>query len=305
MFLFAPVKRILALAMITASFIFAASLLGAALTYYWSGLYSDWTTFYVPFLLIIGFFIAFTILFIICLYIISLFIDPKREYLPSPKLLRFISDVAGFVCLLSRVKVVYSDLGHRLDPKARMMIAVNLLSHFHFLVLLKSLPSLPIVSVGKKAIASFPIAGPFLAKSGFLYITQNSLRDGPRQIKKGAEYIEKGLCCVAIAPEGTRNRHFPEPALLPFHPGSFELAKESGSPIACFCIQNTNAIRHRFPFFSTKVYLDLVEVVAPSQIADLSLSEISEHCFSKMSSHLQEKMARVYHVKEEAAMKRQ
>ena len=243
MFLFYPFKRILAFAMITASFILAASLLASALTYFLSGLYSDWTTFYVPFLLAIGFFIAFTLIFIICLYIASLFIDPKREYPPSPKLLRFISDVAGFACLLARVKVVYSDLGHRLDPKGRMMIAVNHLSNFDFLVLLKSLPSLPIVSVGKKSIASFPIAGPFLAKAGFLYITQNSLTDGPRQIKKGAEYLKNGLCCVAIAPEGTRNRRYPEPLLLPFHPGSFELAKESGSPIACFCIQNTHIRR--------------------------------------------------------------
>lgn len=279
---------------LTLSLVFSSIAL-SLLTYFLGGYNLNWVYFYVPILLAIAFFFALFALFVLGLYLSSFLIDVDKDHSPSKAVISLVNEVAFLVCFLGRIKIRFAG-GGKLNWNEPMMIATNHLSNIDFVALFARTKGHPIISVGKKEIIKMPIVGRYLAKAGFLFIKQNSLTEGPAIIEKGAGYLKDGLCSVTIAPEGTRNRRFPEPLLLPFHPGSFALAKNSNRPIALLSFQNTNAVKSRFPFRSTRVYIDVVDVITPEQYATLSLAQIAENCHKKMLSFLEEKKARNYHL---------
>lgn len=279
---------------LTLSLVFSSIAL-SLLTYFLGGYNLNWIYFYVPFLLAIAFFFALFGLFVLGLYLSSFLINVDKDHAPNKTVIGLVNEVAFLVCFLGRIKIRFTG-ANKLNWNEPMMIATNHLSNIDFVALFARTKGHPIISVGKKEIIKMPIVGRYLAKAGFLFIKQNSLTEGPAIIEKGADYLKEGICSVTIAPEGTRNRRYPEPLLLPFHPGSFALAKNSNRPIALLSFQNTNAVKARFPFRSTRVYIDVVDVIKPEQYKDQSLSEIAESCHAKMLSFLEDKKARNYHI---------
>ena len=101
---------------------------------------------------------------------------------------------------------------------------------------------------------------------------------------------------LGLFPEGTRNKTFPEPLLLPFHPGTFTLAKEAHCPIVVAAIQNTSAVSRRWPLHRTHIYLDVVGVVDTEIVEQKNVQELAETTRSMILKRFEEKEARFYHL---------
>lgn len=176
------------------------------------------------------------------------------------------------------------------------MLATNHLSAFDHFCLISLFPSRRFACVSKASNFDIFGAGGWMKHNGYLSIKQNDIAEGAAVIEKAGEKIKDGVT-ICIAPEGTRNRFFPEKTTLPFHPGSFEMAYIAKCPIVVASVQNTHAILKRFPFRRTKVYIDVVAVYEYEDYKDLPKSQVAEMSRAAIENQLEEKSYRTYHCK--------
>ena len=112
----------------------------------------------------------------------------------------------------------------------------------------------------------------------------DSFIEGIKAINKAIDTINEHKASIAVAPEGTRSKNL---ELLPFHAGTFNIAKRSGVPIVCVGIKNTNMIHKNFPKKFTKVNCDVIYIMEPEEYMDLSTVEIANKLHSIYEDYLQ------------------
>jgi len=93
----------------------------------------------------------------------------------------------------------------------------------------------PFGFVAKKELAFVPFLNIWIYMLGGLFINRNNPRKALKTINSGIERIKKGWAMI-IFPEGHRSRGH---KLLPFHPGSFKLATQSGAIIVPVALKGT------------------------------------------------------------------
>lgn len=283
--------------LLTAILIVLASIL-SGITFYFGGYYENMFWIWMPFVLALAFFWALFLLYALCVAYYAHLIKRfgKPEYAPSPRHMYLLSQLC-FVCnIFFRVRFHASGLG-KVPTESKFMLVSNHLSGFDHVGLISIFPHHRIVFVHKEGISKIILAGGLIRRAGYLSIKQNDVLSGTKVIEKAGQYIKDGICSVGIAPEGTRNKDFPSPEVLPFHPGSFQMAYDSHCPIVIFAIQNTNCILKRWPFSHTDVYFDCVGVIEYEDYKDLSSAELAEKARSFILRRFEQKNARFYHLK--------
>ena len=271
--------------------------LGLGFLNYWGlGFYQQWYWFWTIPLFVFLYFLAAFAAYIVILYIVSLVIARKKDkiYAPSKATMWVIKQTAYIILKVLRVHLHVNGIGKLPSRKIPLAVMHNHLSMFDEFALAAVL-RIPLLFITKPGNLNIPIAGAFMRRAGYLPIVQGDIADGTRVIAQAVDLIKKGNS-VVIAPEGTRNKDFPEPVMLPFHPGSFHLATDAKAPIALFALQNTNAIVKRFPS-ATHIYIDCVGLIEPEEYQNLSMRELSEHCQGLIARRLEQKKARFYHLK--------
>jgi 1-acyl-sn-glycerol-3-phosphate acyltransferase len=93
----------------------------------------------------------------------------------------------------------------------------------------------PFGFIAKKELAFVPFLNIWIYMLGGLFINRNNPRKALKTINSGIERIKKGWAMI-IFPEGHRSRGH---KLLPFHPGSFKLATQSGAVIVPVALKGT------------------------------------------------------------------
>ena len=268
----------------------------SVMTYFLSGLSADIVFIWVPFALVPAFFLAIFLLHAsICSIFGAVYASSKKEYYEPHRFAMFIlSSTCRMIAWFFRCRIIKTGW-ERLPAKGdAAMIVTNHIDSFDYICLLSRFAGRKVVAVSKKSNESIIGAGGIMKRAGYLSIIQGDLTQGKRIIDKAGEYLRDGICSVCISPEGTRNKNYPNPMLLPFHPGSFEMAKLGQKPIVLIAFQNTNCVFKRFPWRRTKVYMDVVDVLQYDDYKDLSLHEIADLCHDKMLAHLEEKEPRAY-----------
>ena len=282
---------------LTLSFLLISAL-PSLLIYFLGGYHRDLMWLWLPFVLIIAFFLAIVFLFAVTMFALGAFY--QRTLKDESKLNRWamwmISESAFMVNLLMRVRMHASGMGKVPDPKKTFMVVSNHLSGFDHVGLTALFVRHRLVCVSKEANKNVPVAGGWLQKAGYLSIKQDDILSGTKVIEKAGEYIASGQASVCIAPEGTRNKNFPNPELLPFHPGSFAMAYQAKCPIVVFAIQNTNCVLRRFPLRRTNVYFDCVGVLEYEEYQSLTPRELADKCSNLIQKRFEQKRARFYHL---------
>ena len=262
------------------------------LSNWWQNL---WWLFAVPPLLIAFYLAAFAV-WIIALYVAALFVKKDPDYIYKPN--RFaqwvIRQTAAVVLRVLRVKVHGSGFG-KIPDGTPVVFINNHLSVFDEFAIVKHFRK-PIVFISKPDNFRLPIAGAWMRYAGYIPIIQGDMASGTQVIRMAAKYLDEYKVSVCVAPEGTRNKNFPNPTLLPFHAGSFRLATESGKPVVVAALQNTNAVVSRFPR-KTHVYLDIVSVVESEEYSSMTSNELATRCRNDILKRFEQKEARFYHVK--------
>ena len=93
----------------------------------------------------------------------------------------------------------------------------------------------PFGFIAKKELLFVPFLNAWISVLGGLFIDRGDLRKGLETIRQGVERLKNGGG-ILIFPEGHRSR---TGSLLPFRPGSFKLATQSGVPIIPVAISNS------------------------------------------------------------------
>lgn len=272
------------------------SLTLTGVTYYFSGLYTQWYWFWTIPLFLYAYFLTAFASWIIFLYVGGLFVKEDDNYIYKPN--RFaqwtIRHTARVILLLLRVKTHMTGLGKLPDRHHPVILINNHLSVFDEFAIAAFFPR-HLIFISKPQNFHIPVAGAWMRYAGFLPIKQGDMNDGAKIISMAADYAANKNLSICVAPEGTRNKDFPEPLLLPFHPGTFRMAQDSGAPVVVMAIQNTNVIAKRFPRHKTHIYLDIVGVLTKEEYEGLSTNEIAEKTHGMIMKRFERKDARFYH----------
>lgn len=280
--------------------IIAFSLISAALTgatYYFSGMWQSpiwiWT---IP-LLLYAYFLACFGSWIIFIFIGGLFVksDPDYIYKPSRFAQWTVRHTCRVILFLLGVRVHYTGNG-KVPKKGPVILINNHLSVFDEIAIAAFFPR-HLVFISKPQNFSIPLGGPWMRYAGYLPIKQGDMANGKEIIGIATRYAKDEGRSICVAPEGTRNKDFPNPVLLPFHPGTFNLVKDSGVPLVVMAIQNTNCILQRFPRRRTHVYLDIVATIEEAEYKDLTSRELSDRARGYIERRFDHKEARFYHIK--------
>jgi len=127
-----------------------------------------------------------------------------------------------------------------------------------------------------------PIAGPIIRKIGFIPLDRDNPLRAMRSIHAAARLVSQKGYTMGIYPEGTRSR---TEELLEFKIGAFVLAKKAKAPLVITRITGTRSYRGRFPFRSTPVTFEVLEVLDAEAVADQKPEELAEYCRNRISNH--------------------
>ena len=271
------------------------------LTWYFGGFYHSWAWVWT--------WVVFTYLYywgifgtyLIFIYIHATIIRAREEkgvseWKPNRFAMFIISQTAFQIFLLFNVRVHVSGMG-KIPEKSKFVLVHNHLSMFDEFALTYIFRHHPIIFVTKPSNLKIPIAGAWMKKAGYIPIVQGDIRDGKRVVGRCTDLLKAQKTSICVAPEGTRNKDYPNPLTLPFHRGTFDMAKSSGAPIVIASIQNTNAIVSRFMLKRTHVYVDIVGVMTKEDYEHLSLAAIASYAQNRIERRLEQKIARSYHLK--------
>ena len=218
--------------------------------------------------IIIGIYVGLGALFIVLVLLIVLILP---DGLPSKK--RYgvyhwvIQHTLSWVLMVLGYRITLT--GEENVPTDRPFLLVsNHLSNFDPLMTLAVFRKWNLGFVSKPENFKIPVIGTAMKKACFIPIDRDNPRNAVMAIKQAAELIngELGLC-MAIYPEGTRNKS--GKGLLPFHAGSFKIAKMARCPVV------VTALRYEKRGLFTRVSVHIVGVmdeayVAKNQTVDMS-----------------------------------
>ena len=162
----------------------------------------------------------------------------------------------------------------KLPKEGRFLFVSNHRSAFDPLVAMTGLRDYNVFFISKPSNMRFRLSGRFAYAVGCLAIDRDNDRNALKTILTAADYMKRGICSIGVYPEGTRSK---TGEMLPFHSGCFKAAQRAKVPIAVGAVHGTEKAK-RFKLFSTtKVYLDIVEVIPAETVASMRTDALSEH----------------------------
>ena len=204
------------------------------------------------------------------LFPFSKMVDIDKEIKKPSRFAAFIVRQFDFLTVqLSNTKVKYIGF-KQLSKKSEYMIIYNHISNFDPMVLMCKIKRL--ICITKRGNKKIPVVGGMIHKAGYITIDRENNEEGIKAINKAISTITEHKASIAVSPEGTRSKDL---QLLPFHAGTFNIAKRSGAPIVCVLVKNTNMIHKNFPFKRTKVICDIIYTMGPEEYNDISTAEIA------------------------------
>lgn len=254
----------------------------SGIVFFFTGLYTDWYWYFIPVLLIIPFYFIAFLIHVILAGILGLFFSKKKP-VEKPSKYFYTITVESLKQLLFFLRVRTRLTGIEKLPEGRFLAVYNHVSNFDPLVLVTQIPDRGIILVSKPENEKIPIVGKYMHMSGFLVIDRVSPIKAKKTVDKCADWIKRDIASAAIAPEGTRSK---DGRLLPFRAAPFSAAKKSGAPIVIITYRNTQDIKKNFPLRTTKVEMDIADVIYPEQYAELNTMAISALVREKMLSAL-------------------
>ena len=215
----------------------------------------------------VSYFVAATLVFFILLLSGLYLFLPEGN--PSPRLRRFgqflIKLVMRWLLVMLGIRVKVS--GAEKLPDTPYLLVGNHRSAFDPIVSLAAFSS-ELIFVAKPSVLKIPVIGSILGRLCFLAIDRDNARNAVTTIKRSAELIKEVGLSVGIYPEGTRSK---DGNLLPFHAGSFKIAKMAGCPIAVVSVRVEK--RGLFP---SRVELRVVDVMDEAFVAESNTAAMVE-----------------------------
>lgn len=221
---------------------------------------------------------------VIAIAVISLFADRRKKWDNPDNFFRSVTlETINLFLHIMRAKVHVS--GKELLPEnQRFLLIGNHLSIFDPMIAMLKLQDKELAFVSKKENIEIPFGGRLMLASGCIPLDRENNRSAVKSIRFAASRITDDVYSMGIYPEGGINKT--DEFLLPFHSGSFKIAKKTRSPIAVAVVRNTQQLCRNFLSSSTDVYFDIIRVIRPEEYASMTTNEISKMIHSEMYSFL-------------------
>lgn len=222
----------------------------------------------------IEYYVAAAILYLAGAYAVTeLTIDlDKPQDVPSKFWQWKFGKVAEMVRQASNIKLEVTGC-EKLPKDSRYLLVSNHRSLFDPVTMADVFKKEKFIYISKPTNFKIPIAGKIMHKCSCMPLNREDNREALKTIIRAANYISDDVASVVIYPEGTRNKN---DALLPFHAGSFKIAKKAGVPVVVVAMMNTDTVSHNMPFKRTTVKIDVLDVIDSEFVKNHNTAEIAE-----------------------------
>lgn len=261
------------------------AIISDAVIFYFSGLYTSWYWWWIPIIIFPLLYVFYFGLTMGTLFLISFGINKNKEVSKPNKIAFFMTTQINHQLMLfsrSRVKVIGKE---KIPNKKPVMIIYNHTSNFDPMIIMDKLSLLKPICITKPENKKVPLMGAFIHAAGFISIDRKDNVKGIEAINKAIEFIQKGYGSICVSPEGTRSKTL---ELLPFHPGTFNIAKRANVSIVVVGIKNTFSIHKNFPYRSTRVEMKIIDVIPYETIETKTTVEICEQTHALYEEYLGE-----------------
>lgn len=181
------------------------------------------------------------------------FLDPYAER--SARFIRFWAKGNLWAC---GVKVRVQGL-ERLDPRKAYLFMSNHQSQFDILALMAVLDAFQLRWVAKQELRKVPVLGLCMQRTQQILVDRDSRTQAVATIRRVKELLNAGIS-VLFFPEGTRSK---DRHLLPFKPGGFAVAVETGVPVVPVTVNGSRAI---LPSGDWKVRAGQIDIILSEPI---------------------------------------
>ncbi len=218
----------------------------------------------------VGAFLALNVLFLLLLFVISLFFpkgEPKKE---SRFWRRWTVHAVRWILDILRVRVEIE--GRELLPEEPVVLVSNHRSDFDPMAAMVAFPRRPLVYISKESNLRIPIAGAFVRRCHFLPIDRENPRSALATLKHAASLMKEEGLDIGIYPEGTRSY---KGGPKPFKEGAFLMAKQAGAPIVLMTTEGTEDIAGHVILRRNIVRLRVLRVISAEEVAATTARELT------------------------------
>ena len=240
---------------------------------------------------IIGFGLAFIILFaLIFFFIVFLFdIKVKKNEVPakySSIYRRLYTVYQPFLLSLFSVKLIVNGMD-KVPNDSNFVLLQNHCSNVDPIFTDFVFRKYPLIFVSKDSLFKIPFFGKIIRHIGYVKLTRKTGMDDASEIIRGLRWVRAGECSLCVYPEGTRNKTFPNPLLLDIKEESLAIAKKSGKPIVISVIHGSDKINDKLLFKIHKIQIDILAVLKPEDVKDCTSKDLAEKVRKMMLENLQ------------------
>lgn len=218
----------------------------------------------------VGAFLALNVLFLLLLFVISLFFpkgEPKKE---SCFWRRWTVHAVRWILDMLRVRVKVE--GRELLPGEPVVLVSNHRSDFDPMAAMVAFSHRPLVYISKESNLRIPIAGAFVRRCHFLPIDRENPRSALATLKHAASLMREEGLDIGIYPEGTRSY---KGGPKPFKEGAFLMAKQAGAPIVLMTTEGTEEIAGHVILRRNIVRLRVLRVISAEEVAATTARELT------------------------------
>lgn len=168
-------------------------------------------------------------------------------------------------------------------PKEKFLLVANHRSKFDPMILAQHYGKNKLAFISKPTNFKIPIGHRFMWGACYLPIDRYDKLKSLETMKRATDYIKNDATSIGVFPEGKRSE---DNKLGPFHEGVFSIATSAKCPIVICSFMGTEKISKNFPKRRTKVKLQFLEVLYPSDYEGMIVKQISDHCYDVIKKSL-------------------
>ena len=256
---------------------------------YFTGYLKTWHLLWRVPLIAVGCFLALVLLFLLVVYISTLFVDMRKKQDKPSSYFRFLLNQFSVVTLTFAGVHVHTSGLDKVPRGSRFMLVCNHRFFIDPLIFYYAMPWADLAFIAKKEAFKIPIVSQVMHQVLCLPIDRDNDREALKTILKAIELLKQNKASIAVFPEGGTNRT--GEMLLPFRNGAFKIAQKAQVPIVVCALTNSGAIKKNMFRRRTDVYLDVIDVLQPDDFCAEKTPEIGEQTRKIMASGITARQA--------------
>lgn len=219
-------------------------------------------------------------LFWIC---VNLTINKKKEYTTTSRFYNWAFVLwYRYMMIAGRLKLHVSGYD-KVPFGKRFLLVSNHCSKFDNFIQCAVLKKTQIAYISKPENFKIPIGGRFMRRGLYLSLPRGNTREEFKVIMKAIEYIKDDKVSIGIFPEGTRSK---DGNLQEFKPGAFKIAEKAKCPVIVCSMKGTFEIHKNWPWKTSHVYMDILDVIDPSVWEEKNTVEVSQYAHDLILNNL-------------------